>query len=81
MKTRDYPIILGHQYRKGIIAIRHGESGIKLIICRLKKEYQTGERFDLEDVESVEQEIWFSDRETLQTTVDVMNQVLKDWKD
>jgi len=78
MKDRNYPIILGHRFRKGILAIRDG-TGFNFLICRLKKEYQTGERFDLSDVESIEKEICFCDRETLETTVKVMSQVLKLW--
>lgn len=80
MNDRNYPIVLGHQFRKGILALRHGEKGFRFLICRLKKEYQTGEEFDLGDIESIEKELWFSDRETLETTVKIMNKVLKDWK-
>lgn len=80
MKSRNYPIVLGHPFRKGIIALRNGEHGFRFLICRLKKEYKTGEEFDLADVESVEQEIWFHDRQTLETTVNVMNQALKAFK-
>lgn len=72
MKNHNYPIVLGHQYRKGILAVKDGEHGVKFMICRLKKEYKTGEEFNLYDVENVEQEIWFADRETLKATVDVM---------
>lgn len=72
MKNYNYPIVLGHQYRQGILAIKDGEHGAKFMICRLKREYKTGEEFNLDDVENVEREIWFADRETLKATVDVM---------
>ena len=76
-KDRNYPIILGHQYRKGILALRCKDGGFHFLICRLEKEYKTGEEFDLGDVKSIEKEIWFSDRETLETTVKVIQKVLK----
>jgi hypothetical protein len=72
MKNHNYPIVLGHQYRKGILAVKYGEHGVKFMICRLKKEYNTGEEFNHDDVKNVEQEIWFADRETLKTMIDVM---------
>lgn len=80
MRNHNYPIILGHKYKKGILALRNGEHGFRFMICRLKKEYQTGKQFDLGDIENVEQEIWFADRQALETTVNVMNKVLKDWR-
>lgn len=52
-----------------------------MLVCRLKKEYRTGDEFELEDIESVEKEIWFADRKTLELTAGVMNKVLKDWKE
>lgn len=78
--SHNYPIILGHKFKKGILALRHGEGGFRFLICRLKKEHQTGDKFKLQDVESVEKEIWFTDRESLEMTVGLMNKVLKDWR-
>lgn len=58
-----------------------GGQGLRLLICRLKKEYEAGETFEYGDVENVEAEIWFCDRETVQVTVNVLEKVLKDWKE
>lgn len=78
--SHNYPIVLGHKFKKGILALRHGEGGFRFLICRLKKEYQTGDQFQFKDIESVEKEIWFADRESLEMTVGLMNKVLKDWR-
>lgn len=77
MKNYNYPIIIGHQYKKGILALSNGENGFRFLICRLKKEYQTGTEFDLNDIENVEQEIWFSDRLALETTIYAMKKILQ----
>ena len=78
MKNRDYPIILGHRFRKGILVYRpRNEDGYRLLICRLKQDYPAGEAFALDDVSSVESEIWIDNRETMQTIVNVLNQVLE----
>lgn len=79
MKDRKYPIILGHKFKKGILALRDKGDGFKFLICRLKKEYPTGAKFDLEDVESIEHEIWVVDRGTLETIVKVMKEALEIW--
>lgn len=79
MGSKNYPIILGRQYRKGILAVKDG-SGFKFVFCRLKKEYEAGEKFEPEDIESVEKELWFCDRESLEITVKIMNEVLEMWK-
>ena len=76
----NYPIVLGHRFKKGILAFRHGEEGFSFLICRLKKEYQTGDEFEFQDIESVEKEIWFTDRESLEMTVGLMKKVLKAWR-
>ena len=76
--NRHYPIILGHKFRKGILISKAPEDeGYKLAICRLKKDYQTGDKFDLDDVESIEQEIWFSARETVQTIINALTEALE----
>lgn len=79
MKNHNYPIVLGHQYKKGVMALKHGEHGFRFLICRLRKEYQTGTEFELDDIENIEQEIWFSDRQTLETVIGVMEKVLQRW--
>ena len=78
MKNRDYPIILGHKFRKGILVYRpRNDDGYRLLICRLKQDYTTREGFALDDVSSVESEIWIDNRKTMQTIVNVLNQVLE----
>lgn len=77
MKNHNYPIILGHEYKKGILVLRNGEHGFRFLICRLKNELPSGSEFGLDDVKNVEQEIWFSDRSTLETAIDLMKKVLK----
>ena len=76
----NYPIVLGHRFKKGMLAFRNGKGGFSFLICRLKKEYQKGDEFEFKDIESVEKEIWFTDRDSLEMTVGLMNKVLKDWR-
>lgn len=52
--SKNYPIVLGHKFRKGILDFRDPEGEFRFMLCRLKKEHRTGDEFELEDIESVE---------------------------
>jgi hypothetical protein len=81
---KNLPIIIGHKYRKGIFGFRNrmfGGDGYDLAIVRLKKQYATGQPFDLNDMDGAECILHFCDRESLQLTADVINRVLKGWKE
>lgn len=78
MKNHNYPIILGHQYRKGVIISRFPDKGgLSLMICRLNRECETGEEFGFADVQNIEQEIWFADEQTVETVIKALQTVLE----
>ena len=81
--NRNYPIILGGgKLKKGLIAMRGKDmKGADLYIVWLKREFPPGERFELDDIESVQQVIHFTDRGTLERTVRMLTDILKDWKE
>ena len=83
MSRTPYPIILGGgNLRKGLMAMPgKGMNGFDLYIVWLKKEFPHGARFGIEDIESVQQVIHFTDRKTLERTVWMMTNILKDWKE
>lgn len=84
MKRHQLPIIIGHEYRKGIFGFRNrmlGGSGYDLAIVRLNKEYESGAPFDLADMEGAECILHFCDRASLQLTADVINRVLRNWSE
>lgn len=83
MSRTPYPIILGGgNLKKGLMAV-HGKDmkGFDLYIVWLKKEFPHGARFEIEDIESVQQVIHFTDRKTLEITVWMLTNILKDWKE
>lgn len=79
---RNYPIILGGgSLRKGLIGMPGKDmKGFDLYIVWLKREFLPGERFAIGDIESVQQVLHFTDRETLERTVWMLTNMLKDWK-
>ena len=83
MSRTPYPIILGGgNLRKGLMAVRgKGMKGFDLYIVWLKREFPPGERFGIDDIESVQQVIHFTDRKTLERTVWMLTNILKDWKE
>lgn len=83
MSRTPYPIILGGgDLRKGLIAMPgEDRKGFNLYIVWLKKEFPHGARFGIEDIESIQQVIHFTDRKTLERTVWMLSNILKDWKE
>lgn len=82
MSRRPYPIILGGgDLKKGLMAVPGSVKGFDLYIVWLKREFPAGERFGIEDIQSVQQVIHFTDRKTLERTVWMLTCVLNDWKE
>lgn len=82
MSRRPYPIILGGgNLKKGLMAVPGSVKGFDLYIVWLKREFPAGDRFGIEDIQSVQQVIHFTDRKTLERTVWMLTCVLKDWKE
>ena len=75
----NYPIIIGHKFKKGLFAFRK-DGGFNVWIVRLKKQYESGENFNIGDIKSIEAELRFCDRESVQAMVKVLSDILKDWK-
>ena len=82
MITRNPIILGGGNLKKGLMAMPgKGRKGFDLYIVWLKKEFPHGARFGIEDIESVQQVIHFTDRKTLERTVWMLTNILKDWKE
>jgi hypothetical protein len=82
MSRRPCPIILGGgNLKKGLMAVPGSVKGFDLYIVWLKREFPAGEQFGIEDIQSVQQVIHFTDRKTLERTVWMLTCVLKDWKE
>lgn len=83
MSRTPYPNILGGgNLKKGLMAMPgKGMKGFDLYIVWLKKEFLPGERFGIDDIESVQQVIHFTDRKTLERTVWMLTSILNEWKE
>lgn len=82
MSRTPYPIILGGgNLKKGLMAVPGSVYGFDLYIVWLKREFPPGERFAINDIESVQQVIHFTDRKTLERTVWMLTNILNDWKE
>lgn len=82
-KHRRLPVMIGRRLRTGILCCKglNHLRGLDVLIVGLKQDYDPGALFHLGDVEWVKTHLHFCDRESLQRTVDVLNQALKDWKE
>lgn len=84
MSRERLPVIIGKGRRKGCFGFRNrifGGDGYDLAIVRLSRDYQTGQPFDLNDMDGAEVILHFCDRDSLQLTADTINRILRNWKD
>lgn len=75
-RKSDLPIILGANLRKGIMCMRV-RGGYDMWIVWLKREFQTGEHFELEDIDKLQTVIHFTDRQAVQNTIDTLSAMIK----
>lgn len=71
------PTIIGHKYRKGVICMRSNMGGYDLYFVTLKREYQTGEKFDLSDIEQIHDVLHFCNRSAVEQTIGALEWILK----
>lgn len=77
-KGIDLPIIVGKNLRKGALAYRNEKmGGYDVAIVWLKKDYKTGEMYEIEDIDKVNGILHFCDRESVEQTIDILKWILK----
>ena len=84
MKNRHYPIIIGRNFKKGIFVFKSKlfkGGGLDVGIVRLKKDFETGDKFDIDDVETMEVDLHFCDKVDLQTTINALANALAGWEE
>ena len=75
-KKSDLPIIVGANLKKGLMCMRV-VNGYELLIVWLKRDFQTGEKFELSDIDKVQTIIHFTDKTAVQTTIDALASMIK----
>lgn len=75
-RKSDLPIIVGSNLKKGLMCMRVG-NGYELWIVWLKKDFQTGEQFELSDIDKVQSIIHFTDKTAVQNTIDALASMIK----
>ena len=77
------PIMIGKNLKKGIMAVRSKTGGYEILIVWLNKdkEYERGQVFEKDDISKVNAILHFCDRESVENTINVLNWILKQWKE
>jgi len=75
-RKADLPIIVGSNLKKGLMCMRV-RNGYELWIVWLKKDFQTGEQFELSDIDKVQSIIHFTDKTAVQNTIDALASMIK----
>lgn len=75
-RKSELPIILGANLRKGMMCMRVRD-GYEMWIVWLKREFKTGEHFELDDIDKIQTVIHFTDRQAIQNTIDTLSAMIK----
>ncbi len=75
--SSQLPIIIGHKYRKGIFCIRSNMGGYDMYIVTLRSDHQTGEKFDMSEIEQIHTVLHFCDRSAVEQTIGALEWILK----
>lgn len=83
MRRRDLPIMVGSGMRKGIMAVRGDtrRGGFDLWIVWLRRDYASGESYELGDIENVQAVLHFCDRQSVERTKEALEWILATWKE
>lgn len=68
-------IIVGSNLKKGLMCIR-GREGYELWIVQLNKDFKTGERFKLSDIDKVQYVIHFTDWLAVRNTINALTSLI-----
>lgn len=81
-RRNNFPVMLGHHLRKGIFVSRDTKmGGFNLLIVWLNKDYQSGETYDIADIEAIDTHLHFCDRESVKQTIKSLEWILDHWKE
>lgn len=79
-KRGDLPVMLGSGLHKGYMIVRSKNlTGFDMYIVWLKREFQTGETFELRDIDKVDSVLHFCDKEAVRQTINGLKKMLKMW--
>ena len=79
-RGRDLPVMIGSGFRKGYIVARNKSlTGFDMWIVWLKKDFQTGESFELNDVEKVDSVLHFCDKKSVRQIIGGLETMLEMW--
>ena len=74
--------MLGKKLNKGILEFRNREwNGFDLYIVWLKKEYATGDAFEVDDIKSVNAVLHFCDKNSVDVMTKMLEQIRDIWVD
>lgn len=81
-RRNDLPIMLLTNHRKGLmVGRRPGLNGFSLFVFWLVKNFESGKSFGLDDIEAIDAELHFCDKESIQQTIKMLKWMLKHWEE
>ena len=81
-RHKDLPVMLGKNLKKGLLAYRNKQmGGFDLVVLWLKKQYETGAQYKMEDIDKVDAVLHFCDKESVVGAMAVLDWMLEHWEE
>lgn len=81
-RHKDLPVMLGKNLKKGLLAFRNKQmGGFDLYVLWLVKNYPTGKKYNMDDIDSVNAVLHFCDKESVKQTISILKWILKRWEE
>lgn len=74
---KKLPVIIGKNMKKGIFAFLDKDRQPNVCIAWLKKDYKSGDQFDMSDIDKIQTVLHFCDKESVKTTIKILETMLK----
>lgn len=77
----DLPVMIGKHLQKGLIAFPNRKfGGYDLCVVWLNKDFDTGDEFEMTDIDNINAVLHFCDLEGVEATIRVLEAVRKGWE-
>lgn len=81
-RWRDIPTLIGQGLHKGLMYMKSEKmSGYDLVVVWLNSEHKIRETFEPKEIDKIDCELHFCDKESLRVTIEVLNKMLEEWEE
>ena len=82
MRKETLPVQIGKGLNKGLMVYKDIKNGgYSVMVVWLKRPYEGGEEFEIEDICKMQTVLHFCDKGSAEKMLEILNGIVKEWKD